>query len=289
MAATIGTKSATTRGPAVKTILSIQSSVTMGAVGNTMAAAVFATSPHHLCRVDTVQLAAHPGHGFRAGGSIGDGDFAALLEGLDRFGDGGAWRGIDAMMTGYIAGAGQIQPIAGAMERLAGSGGGKPVLVDPVFGDHGRLYVGEDVAVGIRDELVPRAAIITPNAFELGWLADMPVDSPEDAAEAADSLLERHPGLGAVVTTGLVQEDVVIDFLNHRGGASSNANPFRNGVFHGAGDLFAALLMTALMDGADMEGAFTLASARTDGVLAETAAMGEEQISPEAVGAARTV
>ena len=270
----------------MKTILSIQSSVTMGAVGNTMAAAVFANSRHHLCRIDTIQLAAHPGHGFRAGGSITDSDFAALLGGLDRLGDGGAWRGIDAMMTGYIAGAGQIAPIAQAMDKFT-EGGGKPALVDPVFGDHGRLYVEEDVAAGIRDELIPRAGIITPNVFELGWLAGMPIDSPEDAAKATESLLERHPELKAVIATGFVHDDVVVDFLSRRSGTSSNANPFRNGVFHGAGDLLAALLMKALMDGADMEDAFIQASTGTDGVLASTVATGGEQISPKALGAAR--
>ena len=59
---------------AMKSILSIQSSVTLGAVGNTMAAAVMAASAHLLCRVDTIQLTAHPGHGFRAGGSISNDD-----------------------------------------------------------------------------------------------------------------------------------------------------------------------------------------------------------------------
>ena len=267
----------------MKTILSIQSSVTMGAVGNTMAAAVFAASEHHLCRVDTVQLAAHPGHGFRAGGSLGDKDLAALLEGLDRL-DGGAWQGIDAMMTGYIAGEGQLPAIAQAMDRFSDSGGGKPLLVDPVFGDHGRLYVGEGIAEGIRDTLVPRAGIITPNAFELGWLADMEVDGPDGAGRASEALLERHPGLEAVVTTGIVHGGDIFDTLLSRHLDAEIANPrLRDGGFHGAGDLFAAAAMKELMDGAPLQEAVMEASSRTAEVLERTEAMGEEEISLAAV------
>ena len=66
----------------MKSVLSIQSAVTIGAVGNTMASLVMAAR-HHLCRVDTVQLA-HPGHGFRAGGSIDDQAFADILAGIER-------------------------------------------------------------------------------------------------------------------------------------------------------------------------------------------------------------
>ena len=267
----------------MKTILSIQSSVTMGAVGNTMAAAVLAGSAHHLCRVDTIQLAAHPGHGFRAGGSMGDEDFAALLEGLGRFGDGGAWSGIDAIMTGYVASAGQIPAIAQALDKLAGSGGGKPVLVDPVIGDHGKLYVGKDIAEGIRDALIPRARIITPNAFELGWLTGASVKTAEDVEKAAVTLIERLPVLEAVVVTGFIDDKSVFDFLYHRYGTSANGNMFRDGVFHGAGDLFAALLMRALMDGLSLENAFHRASSCTDDVLAETVGMGEREILLEAV------
>ena len=271
----------------MKTVLSIQSSVTMGAVGNTMAAAVFAASPHHLCRVDTVQLAAHPGHGFRAGGSIVDADFAALLGGLDRLGDGGAWRGIDAMMTGYIAGAGQIPHVAGALDKFAGSGGGKPVLVDPVLGDHGRLYVGEDVAAGIRDRLVPRAGIVTPNTFELGWLTGVDIAGPGDAETAAAGMLERHSGLEAVVVTGIVDGGAVSDILYDRSGAAvlGSAQP-RPGALPGAGDLFAALLMRGVMDGMAASDAAAEASIRTAVILDRTGVLGQSEISLEAVGTA---
>ena len=66
----------------MKSVLSIQSAVTIGAVGNTMASLVMAAAGQHLCRVDTVQLAAHPGYGFRAGGSIDDQAFADILAGI---------------------------------------------------------------------------------------------------------------------------------------------------------------------------------------------------------------
>ena len=265
----------------MRTILSIQSSVAMGAVGNTMAAAVMAASRHHLCRVDTVQLTAHPGHGFRAGGSVGGKDFAAILEGVDRL---GAWRGIDAMMTGYIADEGQIPAIASAMDSFAGSGGGKPLLVDPAFGDHGRLYLGEDIARGVRDTLLPKAGIISPNAFELGWLTDATIAGPGDAEAAAAGLLEKHPRLEAVITTGIVHDGSVSDSLLSRDGSSlfGKAHSSRR-EFPGAGDMFAALVMKALMDGTGLTDSVAEAHTRTTDILGRTEAMNEKEISLEAV------
>ena len=296
---------------AMKSILSIQSSVTLGAVGNTMAAAVMAASAHLLCRVDTIQLTAHPGHGFRAGGSISNDDFSAVIMGIERL---NGWDGLDAIMTGYIGHVGQIAAIEDALSRFDGSG--RPVLVDPAFGDHGRLYCDEPLARAIAEQLIPRAKLITPNAFELGWLTDGHIVALDDAAHAASVLFDRHPMLEAVAATGIATgvEGEIADTLHLRGdhlaagdsisdpgsvkvfrkdalntisGNTGSGNPISGnamaGGFSGGGDLFTALAMKGLMDGLGITDAVRDASRLSGLIFSETQRLGRKDIALEAI------
>jgi len=233
----------------MSTLLSIQSAVTWGAVGNTMAEKVMAGSEHHFCRVDTVQLTAHPGHGFRAGGSVSDTDFADLLDGISRL---GLWPGFSAVMIGYIGRAGQISPIKSALAgyRLNGNG---PVMLDPAIGDHGRIYVDKETASGVATQLLPEANILTPNAFELGYLTSTLISTPDDAEKAAFSLFQDHVNIEGIAVTGLPLDHDVGDAWIDRKGMTLFRKPalIRNsGGYSGAGDLFAALMMLHWLNGA---------------------------------------
>ena len=151
----------------MKTILSIQSAVSIGAVGNTMANMVLAAMGHHIARVDTIQLAAHPGYGFVAGGSLQHQDFADLIAGLDGF----IGQTIEGVMTGYMAHADQTKAMGGLLAKIKASHPDLPVLIDPAIGDHGRLYVDETIAKGMEIHLSCHADIITPNRFELEYFS----------------------------------------------------------------------------------------------------------------------
>lgn len=265
----------------MKRVLSIQSAVTLGAVGNTLAQAVMATAGHQLCRVDTVQLTAHPGHGFRAGGSIDDTAFADLLDGLDRL-----EARFDGMMTGYIGTGGQIAPIAAALDRFRAAQEGQLVLVDPAFGDHGRLYVDAVIAEGIRDTLIARAGLITPNAFELGWLTGTNVTSPDDAKTAAALLFDQHPQLMTVAATGIPTDGGIADGIYQRDAAMVHEKPAladgRRG-FAGGGDLFTAVTMAGVLGGLDLDQACARASRISALVFAETLRLGGDDIALAAI------
>ena len=69
----------------MKQILSIQSSVTLGFVGNSVAAPVLTAMGHHPLAVDTIALAAHPGYGSRSGGVPANDDFTEILGALSLF------------------------------------------------------------------------------------------------------------------------------------------------------------------------------------------------------------
>ena len=114
----------------------------------------------------TTMLGRHPGWGAPGGGAVSDDLFQGMSEGL-------AANDIparcDGVITGYFASRDQVNRAADLIERDIK--GRVPVIVDPVIGDDGKgLYVKQEVAVSIADRLLPLADVITPNAFELGWL-----------------------------------------------------------------------------------------------------------------------
>ena len=223
-------------------ILSIQSAVTMGAVGNTMANLVMPPLGHQLCRIDTIQLSAHPGHGFKAGGSLDDGDFSDLLDGLIRL---QAWQNLDGVMTGYMARPAQAQSAAALIRRIR-SEKEMPILVDPAIGDHGRLYVDHAVAEAIAHHLFDVADVITPNAFELGHFTSMTITARDSAIAAARQILSAHRNLKGVAVTGLAEGESIADLWISPDEVVAFDGPrlvHQTKGLSGGGDLFAAIAM----------------------------------------------
>ena len=254
-------------------ILSIQSSVTLGGVGNTMAAAVMAASRHQLCRLDTIQLTAHPGHGIRAGGSISDEDFAAVLDGITSL---NRWPTISGMMTGYMGSIGQVRTTASAFAHFRASCPNGAILVDPAVGDHGRLYVDADMANAIASSMISAADIITPNRFELSYFSGMDCDDLDGVLKAAHHLLNLYPNLTGIAVTGIAVTGIssvgqIADcwitsdsHIVHQG-----AEIVQNeGGMPGGGDLFAAILMMEKMDGLNWQDSTAIASKLSQEILA---------------------
>jgi pyridoxine kinase len=101
---------------------------------------------------------------------------------------------------------GQVEEVAGLLGRI----GVGYLLVDPVMGDHGRLYIPQEVAEAIRAHLVPRSNCLTPNAFELSWLSGHEVTDEASAIAAARALalsevlatsVPSHDGLATLLVT----------------------------------------------------------------------------------------
>ena len=247
------------------TVLSIHSSVTAGFVGNSVAGPVLLSLGIQPLLVDTVMLAAHPGYGRRAGGAVPDDLLRDVLTGLAELTD---LRRIDAVMSGYLGGAGQVTAIAAMIDMWRGMADG-PYILDPVLGDAGRLYMPEDLATAIRTQLLPRADIITPNSFELAHLSGMSVGCRDSAQTAAETLLAQH-GLDAVVATGIPDPARGDGDLMVSGSGDSHWSPAIAGAGNvaGGGDLLTSLLAGLLAAGATPEQAFIAASGSTQRVVA---------------------
>jgi pyridoxine kinase len=149
--------------------------------------------------INTVQLAHHPGHGRWCGHKVEPERIAQIVEGVAAR---GGLRRCGALLSGYLGDV-AVGPIV--LDALAAMHAVRPdalYLCDPVIGDDGPgVFVGAGIPELIRDRLVPAAAIVTPNRFELEFLSGRPVASVDDARHAARALLALGPAL--VVVTGL--------------------------------------------------------------------------------------
>ena len=242
----------------MKQILSIQSAVTYGFVGNTVAAPVITKLGMQPLLVDTISLAAHPGYGTVAGGSADQTQFTAILEALTTL---GILPQINCVMTGYLGDARQAGPIHSMIQDWQAERHDGLYILDPVLGDGGRLYVDTAIVDQIRQTLLPRAHIVTPNQFELGLLNESQINSVHDAIKAAKTMLQQHPHLQAVIATGIANTDHGISDLKvSRHNVTECDYAKRPHGVNGGGDLFTAILACWLTSGHDLNAAFAAAS-----------------------------
>ena len=264
-------------------ILSIQSSVAYGHVGN--AAAVFALQRlgFDVWPVNTVAYSNHPGYGDWRGRVVEAAEVAALIEGV-------AGRGVladcRAVLGGYLGAAETGPVVLDAVAAVKAANGDALYCCDPVIGDAAEgVYVADGVAEFLKSEAVGRADILVPNAFELGYLTGRAVETAEQALAAAEVLLERGPHL--VVATSLAPT------LAPSGGSAETvetlavtaseawlvAVPRLSSPAKGAGDLFTALFLGHYLQTRRPGDALGAAASAVFAVLAETAKAGRRELA----------
>jgi pyridoxine kinase len=175
----------------------------------------------------------------------------------------GCWRRLAAVLTGYFPSAESVRAASAAVQRIRQAAPDIPVLVDPIIGDAGRLYVAETTAAAIRDKLLPLATIATPNLFELGWLTGAAVDAHPDAAAAA-----RRLGPQAVLVTSAAEtRDRIATLLVTATDVVERSSPRHEAIPNGAGDLLAGLLLGRLLNGGGLAEAVEATLTDLDRVL----------------------
>lgn len=220
-------------------ILILSSLVAHGHVGLSAAMPVLQRLGHEVTGLPTVLLSNHPGWPHVAGQAVPVAQLDGMLDALCANG----WLGeVETVLTGYLPTPGHVDFACRLIDRV---GPQARLVVDPVLGDAPKgLYIAEDTARRLRAVLVPRADILTPNAFELGWLTGHGCGDLRAARDAARALPMRvlltSPPLGAEAT-----------------GVLDNGPPPRlyrtaqvAGVPHGVGDVFSGLIAAGLTVGA---------------------------------------
>ena len=248
-----------------KVILSIQSAVVHGAVGNNAAMPIYQYLRQPAESVDTVQLAAHPGFGTSMLSVTPAAELGALLADyatLDIFSQ------LGAIQTGYFGDQSQIVPVAQFIAKSTQANEPILYLLDPVLGDAGRLYVDSTISDAIRTYLLPHADIITPNQFELSLLAETAIQNETDAVTAARQLITGR--LQAVFATGITTaSSQICDILvNSETEQIMTANKKPNGV-SGSGDVLSAFFLNAILSGQNLAQAAHTANTKTAEILSK--------------------
>jgi pyridoxine kinase len=258
-------------------ILSIQSWVAYGHVGNASAIFPLQRLGAEVWGIHTVQFSNHTGYGAWRGQVFGAELIAECVQGIE---ERGVMARCDAVLSGYMGSAEIGAAILDAARRVKAANPAALWCCDPVIGDVGRgVFVRPGIPEFMRDQALPAADIITPNQFELEWLTGREVRSLDDAKAAIAALQARGPR--CVLVTSLRLDDTPegeIAMLAGEGGRFWRlSTPMLPVSVNGAGDAIAALfLFHRLRGGAD--GALSAAASSVFGLLRRTAEAGSREI-----------
>jgi pyridoxine kinase len=264
----------------VTSILSIQSSVAFGHVGNSAATFPLMRMGVEVWPVITVHFSNHTGYGEWRGPLLAASDVADVIQGID---ERGVLDRCDAVLSGYQGAADVGAVILDAVALVKSRNPDAIYCCDPVMGDVGRgFFVRPGIPEFMRDRVVPAAQIITPNQFELEYLTGTLTSTLDDVLAAADRARELGPE--TVLVTSVVHDDARPDTLDmvavSGAGAWVVTTPLLPRAFQGAGDLTAATFLAKMLESGDVATAVGQTAAVVYGVLQTTidSGLGELQL-----------
>jgi pyridoxine kinase len=259
-------------------ILSIQSHVVFGHVGNSAAVFPLQRLGREVWPMMTVQFSSHAGYAGWRGRAFYAGLIDECVAGLQAI---GVLSGCAGLLTGYLGKAEIGEAALRALATLRAANSQALYACDPVIGDVGRgRYVAEGVGEFFRDRALPLATIATPNAFELEWLTgERATDLP--AARAAIAAL-RGRGPQVVVAKSLTLDDTPKDALDMLAGDESGFWRLRTSkrpiAVNGAGDLFAALFFHHWLETRVTREALSCAASSVHAIVTATEAAGSREL-----------
>ncbi len=259
-------------------ILSIQSWVAYGHVGNASAMFPLQRLGAEVWAVNTVQFSNHTGYGSWQGTVFTGQQVAAVIDGI-------AARGVlphcDAVLSGYVGDAGIGTAILDAVARVKQENPAALYCCDPVIGDFDQgVYVRPGIAEFLAEKAVPRADIITPNQFELDHLTGQTSRTLAEVKAAVAALQARGPK--TVLVTSLHSDSTpgdAIDMLAAEAGEYWLLRTPRLPVaVNGAGDAIAALFLFHRLRSGSAAAALEDAGSAIFGLLRRTAEEGSREI-----------
>ena len=189
-------------------ILSIQSSVIFGYVGNNIARPVLQALGYDVWCVDTVNFSNHPGYGSFTG-SVKEADkLQAEINGLTNL---DILSECDAVLSGYLGEVETAKTVSRTIELIKEQNETAIYLLDPVIGDDDQIYVKNGLVEAFKNDLLPKADIILPNQSELGWLSGSKINDVSSLKTASKYLLEC--GAKTVVVTGIPEFETLTNYV----------------------------------------------------------------------------
>ncbi|AEX72599.1 pyridoxal kinase PdxY [Corynebacterium diphtheriae] len=222
-------------------ILSIQSHVSYGHVGNSAAVFPLQRIGHEVWPVHTVNFSNHTGYGQWGGELIPAAQVRNVIDGMEQR---GAFERIDAILSGYQGGSDIADVIVDAVARIKEANPQAVYACDPVMGNaKSGCFVSDLIPPLLRDKVVPVADSITPNQFELEYLTGVPAHDTTSTLEAIAAAQEMGPD--TVLVTSVRRPETPADAIEmiaaNEQGAWLVRTPFIDFKRNGSGDVTAAL------------------------------------------------
>ncbi len=184
-------------------VLSIQSAVAYGHVGNSAAVFPLQRIGVEVLPVYTVNFSNHTGYGSWRGPLIAPDDVRDVITGIE---ERGVLPQIDVVLSGYQGGEGIADVILDAVARVKAANPAAVYACDPVMGNAvSGCFVAPAIPILLRDRVVPAADIITPNQFELGFLTGTEPSDLESTLDSVDAA--RAMGPSTVLVTSVERPD----------------------------------------------------------------------------------
>lgn len=231
------------------TILSIQSSVAYGHVGNSAATFPLMRRGIETWPVLTVHFSNNTSYPGWKGPLLRPEDVHDVVSGID---DLGVLPQVDAILTGYQGAPAMGAEILKVVELVRERNPQVMWCCDPVMGDVGRgMYVLPGIPEFMRDEVVPATDVLTPNHYELNFLTGRETRTTAEIVEAARELMARGPKT-ILVTSAVIDgaaPDTVSMLAVDADGAWAVTTPLLGRTFTGSGDLTSSMFLAALTEG----------------------------------------
>ncbi|XP_034430489.1 pyridoxal kinase-like [Hippoglossus hippoglossus] len=232
-------------------VLSIQSHVVRGYVGNKSASFPLQVLGFEVDSINSVQFSNHTGYSHWKGQVLTAEELNELYEGIKL----NEVNHYDYILTGYSRDTSFLGTVVDIIQELKKANPSLVYVCDPVMGDQGAMYVPEDLLPVYKDKVVPLADILTPNQFEAELLTGRKIKTEADALEVMELLHKMGPDIVVLTSTDLPSKhgDQFLVALGSQkivkpDGTKTTQNicmdiPKVDAVFVGTGDLFAAMLL----------------------------------------------
>ncbi|MEV7758274.1 pyridoxal kinase PdxY [Microbacterium sp. NPDC089180] len=259
-------------------VLSIQSAVAYGHVGNSAAVFPLQRIGVEVLPVYTVNFSNHTGYGAWRGPLISPDDVAAVIAGIE---DRGVFPEIDVVLSGYQGGEGIGDVIIDAVSRVKKANPDAVYACDPVMGNaKSGCFVAPAIPELLRERVVPVADIITPNQFELGFLTGTEPGSIDSTLASADLVRERGPR--TVLVTSVERPDREADTIEMMviddAGAWIVQTPLIPMKANGSGDVTAALFTAHYRRSGDAADALARTASSVFDLLSNTYESGSREL-----------
>ncbi|MGD1887546.1 MAG: PfkB family carbohydrate kinase [Cohaesibacteraceae bacterium] len=262
---------------APKAVLALSSQVARGSVGLRAVGFSIERLGVPVWKVPTIWMPWHPGHAKTLGlPPRAPTDEKVFADSLDALVNSPVIGEVGTVLTGYFASSAQVEAACNAIDRMREGNPDLRVVVDPVSADSHGSYVPSEVIAALREKLLPRADLATPNRFEAAMFAGA------DPAEDNTALLEiarSLPVKTCIITSafGLMRDSTGV-LLADETSALLVEHGMVPGAPYGTGDLFAALIVARQALGMSLETAMQKAASSVLEIVARSVKAGSSEL-----------